>query len=277
MPRRQVRPKRCPRCDMQFETRSLEQRFCSRSCAARGPRPNRRRRDIEPKTCACGRSFVPVAPRIRFCSLRCGVRFGGRIREKRCPQCPAVFETKSAIQVYCSLRCQREARCARTVRFCEACGTPYHGIDIRRRFCSRNCAVLNANRQRGERAYNWKGGRTLTSPTNGYVRVRAPDHPRARKASPYVLEHLLVMERLLGRYLLPHERVHHKNGRRDDNRPENLELWKMKDPPGVRASDYHCAGCTCDQRPEIAGSTREVVSKAMMIRHPEGPAPGSPP
>jgi hypothetical protein len=55
------------------------------------------------------------------------------------------------------------------------------------------------------------------------------------------------MEQTLGRRLDRHERVHHKNGNRGDNRPENLELWKVKtkDPAGVRASDYHCAGCRC--------------------------------
>ena len=77
----------------------------------------------------------------------------------------------------------------------------------------------------GDSSPNWKGGRTET---NGYIRKLAPGHPRASK-SRYVLEHILVMESQLGRFLLPNERVHHKNGRRDDNRPENLELWRMKD------------------------------------------------
>jgi hypothetical protein len=66
--------------------------------------------------------------------------------------------------------------------------------------------------------------------------IRSPGHPRAGKGG-YVFEHVLIMEELLGRYLLPGENVHHRNGVRDDNRPENLELWTRPQPAGIRVGD----------------------------------------
>jgi HNH endonuclease len=81
---------------------------------------------------------------------------------------------------------------------------------------------------------HWKGGRTRHKA--GYVMVWAPGHPRAGKGQ-YVFEHILVMERLLGRHLVPQESVHHRNGVKDDNRPENLELWTRPLPAGIRVSD----------------------------------------
>jgi HNH endonuclease len=65
--------------------------------------------------------------------------------------------------------------------------------------------------------------------------VWAPGHHRAGKGQ-FVFEHILVMERTLGRYLLPGGSVHHRNGVRGDNRPENLELWTRPQPTGVRVT-----------------------------------------
>jgi len=52
-----------------------------------------------------------------------------------------------------------------------------------------------------------------------------------------VFEHILVMESILGRYLLPGETVHHRNGVRNDNRRENLELWVKPQPSGYSVED----------------------------------------
>jgi len=82
---------------------------------------------------------------------------------------------------------------------------------------------------------NWRGGRTRHKA--GYVMVFVPGHPRAGKNSPYVFEHILVAEELLGRYLEKGETIHHINGVRYDNRSENLELWTRPQPSGVRVSD----------------------------------------
>lgn len=75
----------------------------------------------------------------------------------------------------------------------------------------------------GSKGAGWKGGRVKRK--DGYVFIYKPDHPQTIKENKYVLEHRLVMEKHLGRYLTPEEVVHHKNGNPSDNRIENLELF----------------------------------------------------
>lgn len=70
----------------------------------------------------------------------------------------------------------------------------------------------------------------------GYVKIHDRYHHRADKAG-FVFEHIKVMERHLGRKMLPNEYVHHKNGVNNDNRIENLELWVTGQPFGQRIND----------------------------------------
>ncbi len=64
-----------------------------------------------------------------------------------------------------------------------------------------------------------------------------PEGPAAKARTRYVFGHILVADETLGRYLVEGKSVRHINGVRDDNRPENLELWTKPQPSGVRVSD----------------------------------------
>jgi AraC-like DNA-binding protein len=90
----------------------------------------------------------------------------------------------------------------------------------------------------GEKNPRWKGGRRIRS--DGYVLCFVPGHPYAFRN--FVLEHRLVMEKALGRYLEPHELVHHKNEIKHDNRIENLELTDH-----AAHASHHFTGRTIDR------------------------------
>lgn len=79
--------------------------------------------------------------------------------------------------------------------------------------------IKHREAQKGINHHQYKG-KFINS--DGYIKVYCPNHPYA--INNHVLEHRLIMEQIIGRYLFPHEIVHHKNEIKTDNKPENLEL-----------------------------------------------------
>ena len=125
---------------------------------------------------------------------------------------------------------------------------------------TRSCGCLNAEkiRQKGALSRNWRGGRHLHA--DGHVLVYDPSHKNAF-SDGYVFEHVQVMAKMLGRPLLRGEVVHHRNGRKSDNRPKNLELClKRVHPPGQRVRDLiKDALWLISRYPEIARQLKKAV------------------
>ena len=91
---------------------------------------------------------------------------------------------------------------------------------------------------KGRRSFNWKGGRIKDR--LGYIQIWKPEHPNAKMAG-YIHEHRLVMSQYLNRPLKTTEHVHHKNGLKDDNRVDNLEIVIKKNHKGELICP-HCGG-----------------------------------
>jgi hypothetical protein len=140
-------------------------------------------------------------------------------RAKICVFCSGQRKSKLKEQKYISARI-KDKDCA------GGCGRKIARASNRCYSCS---GKLNCFKRRRSPKYPYTN-------SNGYVLIGAENHPYKSKRG-YVPEHRLVMEKHLGRYLLPHENIHHINGIRNDNRIENLELWVTKQPKGQRVED----------------------------------------
>jgi endogenous inhibitor of DNA gyrase (YacG/DUF329 family) len=182
-----------------------QQWTCSRSCAATlrmraelaagtWEMPSKPRRGDTVPCAVCGREFYRQPAYIKQ-----GRKYCSR-------ECNAIGQTKVPVVKRC-------AHCGKEMRL-----RPSYG---QMQYCSKRCeGDAKITRPTG-RMHN---SRPVVENFQGYLTIYEPTHPAANKHNKRVLEHRWVMEKQLGRYLQANEQVHHLNGDKQDNRPENLQL-----------------------------------------------------
>ena len=93
---------------------------------------------------------------------------------------------------------------------------------------NKNNKLSEETKKRISEAHTKKGIGHKKKRTDGYIAIYFPDHPKSNKEG-YIMEHDLIMECYIGRWLKEDEVVHHINKKRNDNRIENLKLLTKKE------------------------------------------------
>ena len=165
----------------------------------------------------------------------------------KCIICGKIFTTKPCYirkghPKYCSMKCYGISKRGKTkiplMTKCIICGKEFRTYPSiikrgRSKYCSRKCFAIsrkdwipwNKGKKHpavtGDKNPKWKGGKFIRKK---YFYVLSPKHPFATKQG-YILEHRLVMEKHIGRYLLKKEIVHHIDSNTFNNHINNLMLF----------------------------------------------------
>lgn len=164
-----------------------------------------------------------------FCDSKCMKRVGAKPRKgtnKICPICttefyspPGAATSKDVCSVPCANAWMRRHRIQKN---CDHCGAEF---EARRsapdqRFCKAKCRdAARFLRPTGE-IHN---GKPKVMDIHGYIKIWEPGHPNSY-GDGWVAEHRFVASATIGRPIWPDEHVHHINGIKNDNRPENLAV-----------------------------------------------------
>jgi len=167
-----------------------------------------------------------------------------------CLQCKNTFKRRTTKEKFCGRNCyfQHKSENHRgenhhlwknkpvVEKQCEICSTVFT-TRKNKILCSKKCAIQKfaGLPKKGAANVNWKGGRI--GGNGWYVCLLMPEHPKCNKMG-YIQEHRYVMEQELGRYLEKYEVVHHKNGKKDDNRLSNLVVMTKREHDKMHLDEY---------------------------------------
>jgi hypothetical protein len=183
------------------------------------------------------------------------------INVKICERCNKEFESPIKIKKYCSKKCQARAKADRNYKkngkgsgVCKECGKEFKFSKTNQKYCSNKCSG-KSRRKYLDIPDCLENSKRKIDKSLGYVRIYVPMHKEANTWG-YVYEHRVVAEKMIGRGLEKDEVVHHINGKRWDNREENLEVMDKR---------KHSSLTRFETNGELSEWSKEMVLKTIDV------------